>query len=89
MFIILSGYITTTPIGKTYFLAADTSNIPNAPEQARWTFLAICGDAGNPNGRNANCRSTQAALPFDPPRNFDTTQNVPSQFLEYVLICYE
>ena len=45
---------------------------------SRWTFFAICGAN---NGYNVNCGNTVPALPFDPPRNFGTNNNIPQQFL--------
>ncbi|KAM0439564.1 hypothetical protein ACHAPT_000655 [Fusarium lateritium] len=45
-FIILSGLNSTTPLDKTYFLRADTSDITGARDVTQWTFLYVCG-AGN------------------------------------------
>ncbi|KAJ4132960.1 Eisosomes component [Fusarium falciforme] len=45
-FIILSGLNNTTPLNKTYFLRADTSDITGARDVTQWTFFYICG-AGN------------------------------------------
>ncbi|KAF2703954.1 SUR7-domain-containing protein [Pleomassaria siparia CBS 279.74] len=79
-FTILSGAITSSPIDKFYFLeASNIGNIPGARNPSRWTFFAICGANGN--GHNANCGNVVPALPFDPPRNFGTTQNVPQPFI--------
>lgn len=77
---ILTGGVNSSPLDKFYFLQASTSGIPNARNPSRWTFFAICGE--NPStGRNSNCGAPVPALPFDPPRNFGTEQNVPEQFL--------
>ena len=80
-FTILSGAVSGSPENQFYFLeASNIGNIPNARNPARWTFFAICGV--NPdNGHNANCGKVVPALPFDPPRNFGTESNIPSQFL--------
>ncbi|KAF2273701.1 SUR7-domain-containing protein, partial [Westerdykella ornata] len=80
-FTILSGGVNSSPENRFYFLeASNIGNIPNARNPSRWTFWKICGV--NPrNGHNANCGSPIPALPFDPPRNFGTTQNVPRQFI--------
>jgi hypothetical protein len=79
---ILSGGVNSSPINKFYFLeAGDIGSIPGARNPSRWTFFAICGAE---NGLNANCGKPVPALPFDPPRNFGTTQNVPEQFIGYV-----
>jgi hypothetical protein len=80
-FTILSGGITSAPENKFYFLeASNVGNIPGARNPSRWTFFAICG-VNNDNGLNANCGARVPALPFDPPRNFGTTQGVPEQFI--------
>jgi len=75
---ILSGGVNSDPLNQFYFLEASTRGIPNARDPSRWTFFSICGVE---NGRNANCGNSVPALPFDPPRNFGTTQNVPEQFI--------
>lgn len=81
-FVVLSGAVNTSPVGNTYFLQTTTGGISGGRDDygnpTRWTFLALCGEE---NGRNANCRGTQPALPFDPPRNFGTENNVPEQFI--------
>ena len=79
---ILSGGVNSSPINKIYFLeAGDIGSISGARNPSRWTFFAICGAE---NGLNANCGKPVPALPFDPPRNFGTTQDVPEQFIGYV-----
>jgi len=81
-FVILSGATNSVPVGDVYFLQTTTGGISGGRSDygnpTRWTFLALCGEQ---NGRNANCRGTQAALPFDPPNNFGTENNVPQQFI--------
>jgi len=80
-FVILSGVVETSPVGNTYFLQTTTNGISGSREfgnPTRWTFLALCGEE---NGRNGNCRGSQAALPFDPPRNFGTEANIPEKFM--------
>jgi hypothetical protein len=72
-FTILSGGINSAPLNKFYFLQASTARNPS-----RWTFFAICGVDGS---LNANCGKAVPALPFDPPRNFGTTNGVPEQFI--------
>lgn len=76
---LLGGARNSTPLNLVYFLEADTSNIPGAPSTSRWTFWNICGVT---NGKN-NCGSTHVDFPLDPPshRNFDTTDNVPHEFI--------
>ncbi|CAA9965662.1 Cortical patch protein [Pyrenophora teres f. maculata] len=77
---ILTGGVNDSPLDKFYFLEASTNGIPNARNPSRWTFFAICG-AEPSSGRNANCGAPVPALPFDPPRNFGTQQNIPDQFI--------
>lgn len=81
--VILSG-LGSSPLNQIYFLQASTNGISNANDRirnpARWTYLAICGVGDN--GNNANCNPTRAALPFDVPRNFGTTDGVPSAFVD-------
>lgn len=79
-FTILSGAINSAPINQFYFLEAATNGIPNARNPSRWTFFAICGRDPS-SGHNGNCGAIVPALPFDPPRNFGTSQNVPGAFL--------
>jgi hypothetical protein len=78
-FLVLSGGLNSSPENQFYFLQASTNGIPNARNPSRWTFWAICGVDGN--GHNVNCGSPVPALPFDPPRNFLTQQNVPGGFI--------
>jgi len=79
-FTILSGGINSSPENQFYFLeASNIGDIPGARNPSRWTFFAICGVGEN--GHNANCGSPVPALPFDPPRNFGTQQNVPDRFI--------
>lgn len=67
------------PTNLVYFLETTTDNIDGASRNpVRWTFLALCGANNN---ENANCRSTQAALPFDPQANFGTDQGIPDGFV--------
>jgi hypothetical protein len=77
-FTILSGGINSAPLNKFYFLQASTANIAGARNPSRWTFFAICGVDGS---LNANCGKAVPALPFDPPRNFGTTNGIPEQFI--------
>lgn len=77
---ILTGGVNSSPLNKFYFLQASTNGIPNARDPSRWTFFAICG-ADPSTGHNTNCGASVPALPFDPPRNFGTTENVPEQFI--------
>lgn len=79
--VVLSG-LSPSPLNRVYFLEASTAGITGGNERlqnpTRWTYLSICGVQ---DGLNANCGPTGAAIPFDPPRNFATEQNVPEQFV--------
>ncbi|OJD26116.1 hypothetical protein ACJ73_02503 [Blastomyces percursus] len=76
---LIGGAKDTNPLNRTWFLEADTSRIPGAPDVSRWTFWNICGVV---DGRN-DCPGTSAAFPLDPPsdRNFGTTEGVPPEFI--------
>lgn len=77
---LLGGARNSNPLNLVYFLEADTGNIPGAPATSRWTFWNLCGVSAD--GKNA-CGDTHVDFPFDPPshRNFDTTQNIPHEFI--------
>jgi hypothetical protein len=76
---VLAGAVGGTPLDMVYFLQADTSGIPGAMSQSRWTLWNICGVSAN--GLNTNCGPVKPAYPFDPQSNFAGTKNVPSQFI--------
>jgi len=79
-FVVLSGGVNSKPVNQFYFLeASNIANIRNARNPSRWTSFAICGVGSG--GHNTNCGDPVPALPFDPPRNFGTEQNVPHQFI--------
>ncbi|CAO2657612.1 Nn.00g037380.m01.CDS01 [Neocucurbitaria sp. VM-36] len=86
-FTILSGAINSSPIDRFYFLEASTNGITDARNPSRWTFFAICGSDPS-TGHNTNCGSIVPALPFDPPRNFGTEENVPQPFLNTHMYFY-
>jgi len=65
-------------INKVYFLQAATTGITNARNPTRWTFWSVCGVV---NGLTGNCGAVVPALPFDPPRNFGTSDGVPAAFI--------
>lgn len=85
-FVILSGVVNdSAPFDRVYFLQADTSGISSngdnfVPNPARWTYFATCGVQ---NGRNANCGKVNAAMPFDPVKNFGTENNVPEGLVQH------
>lgn len=77
VFIILSGSIDHFPINRFYWIEADTSSIGDAPSLSRWTFWGL---ASKSDGKNSK-ETLSPAYPFSPVDNFDTTQNVPSDFV--------
>lgn len=84
LFILLAGAVDGDPVNKWYFLQVDTSNIPNAPPVSRWTFWNICdGSSGRDDCSGTGYGHVSPARPFDPPsgRNFDTTTNIPQDFI--------
>lgn len=76
--VVLGGTRDRTPLDDIYFLRAGTNNIPGAPNLARWTLWNVCETSGD--NRN-DCNSVRAAYPFDPQRNFGTSNGVPTEFL--------
>jgi hypothetical protein len=82
MFLILLGGVTNhNPVNQFYFLEVNTAGIPTGPHPvARWTYWNLCPVRSN--GRN-NCGDVHPAFPLDPPshRNFDTTRDIPKQFI--------
>merc|ERR1711964_462493 len=85
-FILLAGAVDGSPLNKFYFLQASTGNLPGAPTIARWTYWNVCGVQ---NGRtvcgNQGYSDVHPAFPLDPAshRNFDTTTNVPRNFVRH------
>lgn len=79
--IILSGAISSSPENQVYFLQASTNGVTGSsiPNPARWTYFAVCGTDSN--GNNANCGSTTAALPFNAPQNFGTSDGLPADLV--------
>ncbi|KAI4232983.1 MAG: hypothetical protein LQ352_008289 [Teloschistes flavicans] len=66
---LLGGAVNKNPTYKFYFLEADTSGLGNAAATSRWTFWNACSVT---NSHNA-CPKVHAAYPFDPKRNFGTS----------------
>ncbi|CAN6650120.1 uncharacterized plasma membrane protein YNL194C [Trichomonascus vanleenenianus] len=77
-FIVLAGAKDSSPLNKFFWLQADTSAIPGAPPETRWTFYGYCEVK---DGNNYNCSSNVAAFAFQPDRTFGTTTGVPSDFI--------
>lgn len=75
IFLVLSGSTNHFPFNKFYWVRGDTSAISGAPAESAWTFWGVC-DYNN----FGNC-STGPAYPVSPVDNFDTTTNVPKQFV--------
>ncbi|QLQ82653.1 hypothetical protein HG537_0H04160 [Torulaspora globosa] len=76
--IIISGGTNSYPISNFYWVQADTSGIPNAPNLTRWTFWGACSTE---NG-STNCGDhLSPAYPISPLDNFGTKVNVPNKFI--------
>ena len=56
---ILGGVSDSPPLGQSYFLEVDTSDIDGALDRTRWTFFKICGV--NSRGVNADCQAAKIA----------------------------
>lgn len=81
-FILLAGAVDGNPVNRWYFLQADTSNIANAPALSRWTYWNVCdGSTGVDVCSGSGYGKISPARPFDPVRNFGTSDNVPQQFI--------
>lgn len=77
IFTVLAGSSKHFPLNKFYWLEADTSNIPNSPANtSAWTFWGVCDK-----NDYSNCK-LGPAYPISPEDNFDTTRNVPLDFLD-------
>ncbi|KIV80607.1 hypothetical protein PV11_08098 [Exophiala sideris] len=91
-FVIFGGVYNHSPVNKFYLLEATTGNIPGAPTTSHWSYWNVCGTQ---NGLTV-CDKTNAyskihpAFPLDPAshRNFDTTQNIPSDFVKHHAFYY-
>ncbi|KAI1379917.1 SUR7/PalI family-domain-containing protein [Hypoxylon crocopeplum] len=57
-FVILSAVTTTSPLGQTYFLSADTSGITGARPITQWAYFYICG------ADNVDCSGAWPAPPL-------------------------
>jgi len=81
-FVILSGTHIGNPENRVYFLQAATNGVTggntNLHNPTRWTYFSVCGVG---NGLNYDCGHPTPALPFDPIRNFGTSQGLPDQFM--------
>lgn len=76
-FVVLSGVKDSTPLNKTYFLQADTSNIQGARPLSQWTYFYVCGEG------NTNCGSPVPDLPIGYAW-MGGGQGAPAQMLGYV-----
>jgi hypothetical protein len=86
LFILLAGAIDGNPVNRWYLLEADTSGIPNAPDgNARWSYWNVCPVDGDRTAcGDADYEKVHPAFPLDPAshRTFDTTVNVPQNFVD-------
>lgn len=76
LLVILSGASDNFPLNDFYWIKADTSLISGAPKMAAWTFWGVCEE-------NDYSKCTLGpAYPISPKDNFDTTSNVPKDFVD-------
>ncbi|GMM38266.1 hypothetical protein DASC09_056050 [Saccharomycopsis crataegensis] len=62
------------PLDHFYWLEADTSDIPNAYANTRWTYWGLCEKVGSV---SKNCYDIGPAIPISPVDNFETETNIP------------
>lgn len=74
--IVMAGSTDTHPLNKFYWLKADTSDIPGAYSESSWSFWGVCDH------NNFHDCKLGPAYPISPVDNFDTTSNVPSDFVD-------
>lgn len=79
VFVLLSGAVTHFPFNHFYWIEADTSNITNAPDISRWTFWGLNEKSSSGNNQAVDLSPAYAFSPVD---NFDTTEGVPSSFVD-------
>lgn len=75
VFLVLSGSTNHFPFNRFYWVRGDTSHISGAPSESAWTFWGVC------EYNNFSQCSTGPAYPISPVDNFDTSINVPLQFV--------
>ncbi|KAK6203372.1 SUR7/PalI family-domain-containing protein [Scheffersomyces amazonensis] len=75
IFTVLAGSSSSYPLDRFYWLAADTQHIPNAPQEAAWTFWGVCEKDDY-----TQC-TLGPAYPISPVDNFNTQENVPQSFI--------
>ena len=66
------------PVDRFYWVQANTTGIPNAPDETRWTFWGACTRS---NGETLCSGDLAPAYPISPRDNFNTEVNVPHHFL--------
>ena len=76
LLIILSGASDNFPLNDLYWIKADTSLISGAPNMAAWTFWGVCEE------KDFSKCTLGPAYPISPKDNFDTTNNVPEDFID-------
>ncbi|KAF3930236.1 hypothetical protein ABW20_dc0104724 [Dactylellina cionopaga] len=70
-------------LNHIYFLYADTSKIPGAPKISEWTLWNVCSSsAAKGAGLLSKCGEVNVANPFLPQMNFNTTKNIPEDFIK-------
>lgn len=85
-FILLAGVRHHGVLQRLYFLEAVTSGIQNAGPITRWSFYGICSYNGSDLGSLGSliaCTPHRGDYAFDPVRNFETTMNIPHNFVQH------
>ncbi|KAK9477110.1 SUR7/PalI family-domain-containing protein [Lipomyces japonicus] len=78
-FVVLAGVTEHNPLNKIYYLQADTSGIPGAPPESRWTLWNRCAVQ---DGLSVDCTDNHPAYGFQPAVNFGTRTGVPQDLLD-------
>lgn len=79
---ILTGATTSSILKHFYWIETECSNFPGAPydTKCRWTNYGICSVDGS---SSTECTKNQAAHAFSPAKNFDSTTNLPNNFIDH------
>ncbi|CAI6607940.1 ALI_HP2_G0039180.mRNA.1.CDS.1 [Saccharomyces cerevisiae] len=76
---IISGATDHYPVNRFYWVRGNTTGIPNAGDETRWTFWGAC--LQDKDGSDTCTSNLAPAYPISPVDNFNTHINVPHQFI--------
>ncbi|CAI4049162.1 hypothetical protein SUVZ_13G0900 [Saccharomyces uvarum] len=76
---IISGATDHYPVNRFYWVQGNTTGIPNAGAETRWTFWGAC--LQDTDGTDTCTGNLAPAYPISPVDNFNTHVNVPHQFI--------